>query len=140
MLREAPPPVELNISPDKVCYIVEKAREFDVKVEPVEPDPGSNPADDAGIESLEDYADDPTAAELREMIADLNEDEVVDLIAIAWVGRGDFERADFPAARDLAMERHRANSAPYLMGMPRLGDYLEDGFAELGHSCEEAED
>jgi hypothetical protein len=36
-------PIELNISPEKVCYIIIKAREFDAKVEPVEPDPGSNP-------------------------------------------------------------------------------------------------
>ena len=38
------PPPDLNISVDKVCYIALKAREFDAKVEPVEPDPGSNPA------------------------------------------------------------------------------------------------
>jgi Protein of unknown function (DUF3775) len=132
-------PVELNISGEKVCYIIVKAREFDAKVEPVEPNPGSNPADSGEREVLEDYADDPTAAELREAIDDLNEDEVVDLIALIWVGRGDFARPEFYAARRLARERHRTRSADYLMGIPTLGDYLEEGFAELGHSCEEFE-
>ena len=139
MIKEAPAPVEINISPEKACYIIVKAREFDAKVEPVEPDPGSNPSDDGGREILEDYADDPTFQELQEAIADLNDDEIVDLIAIAWVGRGDYDRTEFDSARSLAMERHRPNSAPYLIGMPSLGDYLEEGLAELGHSCDETE-
>jgi hypothetical protein len=139
MIKEPPPPVEINISTDKVCYIIVKAREFDAKVEPVEPDPGSNPADDGEGAILEDYADDPTLQELRAAISDLNDDEVVDLIAIAWVGRGDFDRSEFGSARELAAERHRRNSARYLTGMPSLGDYLDDGLAELGHSCDDVE-
>ena len=139
MIKEAPAPVEINISSEKACYIIVKAREFDAKVEPVEPDPGSNSSDDGERAILEDYADDPTFQELHDAIADLNDDEIVDLIAIAWVGRGDYDRTDFESARTLAMERHRPDSAPYLTGMPSLGDYLEDGLAELGHSCEETD-
>jgi len=132
-------PVELKISGEKVCYIIAKAREYDVKVDPVEPDPGSNPADSGEREVLEDYPDDPTAAELREAIDDLNEDEIVDLIAMAWVGRGDFAKPEFYQARRLAVERHRRKSAAYLMGIPNLGDFIEEGFSQLGHSCEEFE-
>jgi hypothetical protein len=130
---------ELDISAEKVCFIILKAREFDAKVEPVEPDPGSNPSDDGEREILEDYADDPTLAELRAAIDDLNEDEIVDLIALAWVGRGDFDRSSWKSAKALASERHRRHSAGYLIGMPTLGDYLEEGLAALGHSCEEYE-
>jgi Protein of unknown function (DUF3775) len=132
-------PVELAISTEKVCYIILKAREFDVKVEPAEDDPGSNPTDDADASVLEDYEDDPTLAELKEAIDDLNDDEVVDLIALAWVGRGDFSRAEWAAARHLARARHRPKSSKYLIGMPALGDYLEEGLDTLGHSCEEFE-
>lgn len=130
---------ELNIGADKVCYIIVKAREFDVKVPPVEPDPGSNPTDSDDSEVLEDYDDDPTRAELRAAIDDLNEDEVVDLIAMVWLGRGDFSRSEWREARALAGERHKQHSAAYLMGIPMLGDLLEEGFAELGHSCEDEE-
>lgn len=137
MKRELPAPVDINVSPEKVCYIVVKAREYDAKVEPVEPSPGSNPTDDSDSEILEDYADDPTLRELQAAIVDLNDDEVIDLIAIAWVGRGDFGRDEFSSARSLATERHRPNSAPYLIGMPALGDYLEEGLAELGYSCDD---
>ncbi len=54
MLKDTPALVEINISPEKVCYIIVKPREFDAKVEPVEPDPASNPSDDADHEILED--------------------------------------------------------------------------------------
>ena len=130
---------ELNVSAEKVCYIIVKAREFDAKVEPVEPDPGSNPVDTDEREILEDYADDPTQAELRAAIDTLNDDEVIDLIALAWLGRGDFGKNEWPQAKELARERHRRHSASYLVGIPALGDYLEEGLSMLGHSCEDYE-
>lgn len=126
---------ELNVSVEKVCYIIIKAREFDAKVDPVEPDPGSNPADDQERGILEDYADDPTLTELRAAIDDLNDDEIIDVIALAWMGRGDFGKEEWQEARALARERHRRHSATYLVGMPALGDYLEEGLAVLGYSC-----
>jgi hypothetical protein len=133
------PPPELKISAEKVCYIIVKAREFDAKVPPVEPDPGSNPADDGEREILEDYADDPTLLELRSAIDDLNEDEVVDLIALAWLGRGDFGKEDWLEATALARERHKRHSADYLIGIPTLGDFLENGLDMVDRSCEDFE-
>jgi len=135
MVEGVSAPSELSISAEKVCFIIVKAREFDVKVDPVEPDPGSNPGDDDEREVLEDYSDDATLEELRGAIDELNDDEVVDLIALAWVGRGDFAKEDWESARALARERHRPHSAAYLIGMPALGDYLEEGLEALGHSC-----
>jgi hypothetical protein len=139
MAEEAPNAVELNISLEKVCYIIVKAREFDAKVDPVDVDSGSDAIDDGEREILEDYADDPTFTELRSAIAGLNEDEIIDLIALAWVGRGDFEGSEWEDARALASERHRQRSARYLTGMPALGDYLEEGLDALGYSCEDFE-
>jgi len=136
MVQAENTPTELNISPEKVFYVIVKAREFDAKVEPVEPDPGSNAADSGEREILVDYGDDATLAELRAAIDGLNDDEVVDLIALAWLGRGDFGKAEWPEARALARERHRRHSANYLTGIPTLGDYLEEGLSQLGYSCE----
>lgn len=133
-------PVEMNVNPEKVCFIIVKAREFDAKVDPEEDNPGSNPSDDADSEILEDHADDPTLEELRGAIDVLDDDEMIDVIALAWVGRGDFSRQDWPEARALAADRHRRRSSDYLVGMPALGDYLEEGLAELGYSCEDYEE
>lgn len=127
-------PVELEIDPDKVCFIILKAREFDAKVAPDFLDGGSNPSDDEERVILEDYRDDATLQELRAAIDGLNEDEVIDLIGLAWVGRGDFTRAEWTEARELATERHRPHSADYLVGIPTLGDFLEEGLDELGYN------
>ncbi len=140
MAAPEPKPIELNVSLDTILFIILKAREFDAKVEPDIPDPGSNAADDGEREILEDYADDATLAELREAIEDLDEDGIVELIALAWVGRGDFGRAEWDEARALANERHRGRTADYLIGMPALGDYIEEGLAELGIAGVEPEE
>ena len=137
MLKKSPEPVELQISSDKLSYLIARAREFDAKVAPAESHSGSNATDDGEAEILEDFADDATAEELRAAIDQLTDDEVVDLIALTWVGRGDFDRAGWQEARALAVERHRRRSWRYLMGIPNLGDCLEEGFAELGHNVED---
>src|SRR5262245_38723586 len=77
----------LSISPEKVCFIVVKAREFDAKDMVTIPDEASNATDDAMISVLEDHADDPVVAELRGFIGALTEDEQVDLVALVAPGR-----------------------------------------------------
>src|SRR5262245_12884606 len=117
----------LKISPEKVFYIIVKAREFDVKVEPDGPASGSNPADDNEIEVLEDLADDPTYEELLSALRSLNEDESLDLVALAWVGRGTYSKNEWREARRQAREIPLADRPRYLSGTPMLGDYLEQG-------------
>ena len=63
---ELPP---LAISPEKVCFIIVKAREFDAKDVVTEPDAGSNPSDDNMISVLEDHGDDPVEEELTTFIS-----------------------------------------------------------------------
>jgi hypothetical protein len=132
-------PVDLTIDPETVCFLIVKAREFDVKVEPDDPDSGSNPTDDGDIDVLEDRRDDPTYAEIMGTLEALNEDELAELVAMTWIGRGDFGRDDWEDAKDQALDRGKKGTAEYLIGTPLLGDYLENGFSELGYSCEDVE-
>ena len=129
----------LDIDPSKVCFIIVKAREFDAKEEVVEPDPGSNPADDGARGVLEDYPDDPVAEEIERLIASLNEDEQANLVALTWLGRGDYTAAEWSEALTSARERHTGSTARYLMGIPLLGDYLEEGLSLLDYSCQDVE-
>ncbi len=130
---------ELAISPEKLCFIVVKAHEFDAKDIVTDPDSGSNAADDAMLSVLEDHKDDPVVFELRGFIGALTEDEQIDLVALAWLGRGDGSLADWEELRAEAARAHNKRTASYLLGMPLLADYLEEGLSEFGRSCEEFE-
>jgi len=130
---------QLTISPEAVCYVVVKAREFDVKDEVSEPDPGSNPSDDAMIEVLEDHDDDPVFEELTSFIDGLNEDAQIDLVALAWLGRGDGGIDEWADLRAEAARAHNARSAQYLLGIPLLADFLEEALSMFDLSCEEFE-
>jgi len=128
--------IELNISPETVNYIITRARQYDSAEDEIDPDAEEGAADPEEETGVRTPGEDATENELREAIDELNDDEIIDLIALAWVGRGDFDRDDWEEARSLARERHRQHSAGYLMGMPTLGDYLQEGLAALGYSYE----
>jgi hypothetical protein len=129
----------LTISPEKVCFIIIKAKEFDVKDEVTEPDPASNPTDDNEAAVLEDHEDDPVLEELTSLINSLSEDEQIDLVTLVWLGRDDYAASDWPTVREEAARAHNKNTASYLLGTPLLGDFLEEGLSMLGYSCEEFE-
>ena len=129
----------LSISTEKVCFVVVKAREFDVKDVDTTLDDGSNPTDDRMIEVLEDRPDDPVIQELVAFIETMSEDEQVDLVTLAWLGRGDGTLEEWAELRAEAARMHNRYTASYLLGIPLLPDYLEEALAEFGLSCEEFE-
>ena len=129
----------LTISSEKVCFIIIKAREFDAKEEANEPDPGSNPSDDKEAAVLEEREDDPVVEELTSLINSLSVDEQIDLVTLAWLGRDDYSANDWAEVREEAARAHNDRTASYLLGMPMLGDLLEEGLSMLGYSCEEFE-
>lgn len=128
------------ISTDKVCFLIVKAREYMGKDVVTIPDPGSNASDDAMTSVLEDHSDDPSEQELADFIDNLNDDEKFDLVALAWLGRGDDTADNWLRLRTEALTAsHTASTAEYLMGMPMLPDYLEEGLSQFGLSCIEFE-
>jgi hypothetical protein len=129
----------LSISPEKVCFLIVKAREFDVKDVVTIPDESSGATDDGMISVLEDRRDDPVAQELRGFISALNEGEQTDLVALTWLGRGDGTLANWPEIRAEASRAHSNRTASYMLGVPLLADYLDEGLAAFGLSCEEFE-
>ena len=104
---------------------------------PADPDSGSNPTDDHEVDVLESQPGDPTLEELEDALVGLNIDEQLDLLALTWLGRGDF--ATFAQARGGAEDLRDKHIPSYLIGTPKLGDYIEEGLAQLGYSLEDFE-
>ena len=127
------PDVELTLSPEKAFYILVKAREFDAQVEETDPDAGSNPSDDHSVDILEDRTDDPTAQEFFDAVDALNEDEQYDLLALTWLGRGDFSAGEWDLARQTASDMSDKHVALYLLETPLASDFLEEGLSMLGY-------
>jgi len=129
----------LEIAPEKVAHIIVKARQYDSKVASWDDTANSGDAADDPASILEDFADDPTRAELVSFINALNEDEQVHLVALAWIGRGTFAAEEFDEAVETARNERVNATSRYLVGMPLLADYLEEGLEKLGISVEDAE-
>lgn len=135
---DRPEGVELGINPDKVCTIIAKARAFDAKEGDSAPDSGSNAIDDGMADALEDIPDDATYQETAEFIRSLDEEEQINLVALAWVGRGTYQITEWREALRVARNEHNRRTAEYLLGLPLLGDYLEEGLAAFGEDCGES--
>src|SRR5262245_9263401 len=129
----------LEIAPVKVANIIVKACQYDSRVASWDDKANSGEAADDPASILEDFADDPTRAELVSFINALNEDEQVHLVALAWIGRGTFAVEEFDEAVETARNERVNATSRYLVGMPLLADYLEEGLEKLGISVEDAE-
>jgi Protein of unknown function (DUF3775) len=128
----------MDIALDKVCEFILRAKAIDVKEGDTDPASGSNPIDDGGLDTLTANPDDATEQELRDVIAGLNDDERADLIALVYVGRGDMEPEEWSDAVRLARERESSSAlstADWLIGIPNLGDLLDEGLSLMGRSC-----
>ena len=84
-------------------------------------------------------SDDPVAQEIKDTIEALNDDEQAELVALTWIGRGDYTVDEWNEVVRTARQRRTNPTADYLLGTPMLGDYLEEGLTELGLTVEDLE-
>ena len=116
---------------EQLAYIIEKAREYDAERAPVDSNSGSNPSDDNDVAILEATADNPTRQELAAALDALNEDQKIEILALTWLGRGDFDPGEWRDALAQAREIHNRTETEYLIGTPLLADYLEEAITSL---------
>jgi hypothetical protein len=131
---------DLTIGPDTVRLFIEKAKVISAAMNDdyvdggeheIELDGDTNDSHShAGL--IEEESEDLTEEELRELIDDLNVDEAAELVALAWLGRGDYDASEWTEAVAEARRRGNHRTAVYLLGMPMLGDWLEEGLEALG--------
>jgi hypothetical protein len=127
----------LSISPEKVFFIVAKARQSDNKA--TESDLATDQSDDDMTYGLEDHSKETDRSELSGFIRGLNVDEQIDLVALMWLGRGDGDLDSWHDLRAEATRAHNNRTASYLIGTPMLADYLEEALSQFGKSFEDFE-
>lgn len=126
----------LDIAPEKVAHVIIKAREFDAKTGAWDMESDD---DEDGSAVLENFADDAVYQEAIGFIDALNDDEQVSLVAIAWIGRGTYEAEELEEAITTARDEATGSTAQYLLGIPLLADFLEEGLEKLGYSVDDIE-
>lgn len=125
-----------QINPETVCHIIAGAREFQSKEEVVLPDVPDSPSEDWALQALADHTDDLTLQETKEIIDDLEPDQQMALVALMWMGRGDFSADEWDDAFATAQDNWTPRTAEYLLATPMAADFLEEGLVQLGYSCE----
>jgi hypothetical protein len=123
----------MDLNPDTVRFIIDKAREFHVKEEVTIPEEPLSPSDDWARQILADHADDPSYQEIKATIDDLEPDQQVTLVALMWLGRGDYAADEWDNAVENAQDSWNERTAEYLLGTPLVADYLSEGLDELGY-------
>lgn len=127
---------ELRISSEKVCAFIEAAREVAGKVPSTAGDQTTT-GDDSKLVTIEDYpAEDDRRREMVEFIAGLNVEEQADLLALIWLGRGDYELDEWDDAVAEAEARIAARDPDYMIGDVALPEYLGGGLEAFGRSCD----
>jgi hypothetical protein len=129
----------LEISSDKVAFVILRAREFNSDVPFPEESSSTIVMEDDANTFPEDRPGDSTRNEVAEFIAGLNEDEQADLVALVWIGRGTYSTEEFEEAVQMAKAERTSPTEDYLLGIPLLADYLEAGLEKMGYSIEEIE-
>ena len=128
----------LQIAPEKVAHVIVRAREYDVKVAPWD-DQGSRERENEVESILEDTPGDLIGRELKDFIDGLNIDEQISLVALMWIGRGTYETDELTDALATARDERVNKTSDYLLGVPLLADYLEEGLQKFNYSAEEIE-
>lgn len=117
----------MNIAEQSVRNLILRARAYDSKeqIDDFVPDPDSAETD--AVETLQTGEHDPIRDEMQNWLETLDEEAQAELVALYWIGRGDYEGRDFPRAVQDARSRRTTPTSDYLLGAPLLGDYLELG-------------
>ena len=123
----------MDLNPDTVRFIIDKAREFHVKEEVTIPEEPLSPSDDWARQILADHADDPSYQEAKSTIDDLEPDQQVTLVALMWLGRGDYAADEWDNAVENAQDSWNERTAEYLLGTPLVADFLSEGLDVLGY-------
>lgn len=126
----------LNVNPDTVCRLIELAHAFHAREPAAFPDDGSNPVDDWTQPMLADGEDNTSADEFSSALADLEPDQQQEVVALLWLGRGDYTLEEWDDIVKQASEQWSPETARYLLDHPLVADQLREGLELHGYRCD----
>jgi len=130
---------DLTLNPDVAIRLVELLREYDE--EEILDAASDGEAEFEPPVDLDDFEEgeagtprqDPFEDEMNSLIGSLDIDSQRDLLALVWVGRGDYDARDWSQARRQARETPDLHIASYLRETPLASDYINDALSDLGY-------
>lgn len=129
-----------NISQMIVSEIIDKAREININNDIYMPgDPGSTEDETEEQAILAEDEVDLTSSELKDAINDLEPDQQKELIALFFIGRGDYDKDEWHQALKEADNISAHQRARFLISKPMLADLLEEGLARFDISSNDLE-
>ena len=123
----------IDLNPDIVVHIAELVRGFQTYASLADAEPPASPPLDDAVEQLAPWSTDPTYVDLKNAIDDLEPDQQVTLIALMWLGRGDYSIEQWDDTLQHAAEVIGKTTAEYLIATPLLADYLLEGLNQHGY-------
>lgn len=126
----------LDVNIDNVCRLIELAREFHAQEGVVIPEEPNDPGDDWQVQILAAHASDASLAEFKSVVDDLEPFQQQEIVALLWVGRGDFTLEEWDDVLVQAADAWNERTAEYLIAHPMLAEYLTDGLDLHGYRCD----
>jgi len=126
----------IDTNPQVVCNLIELAREFHAQQEVSIDDEPEGLGHDTEAQVLQQHAGDPVLEEFRSVVEDLAPQEQQQVVALLWLGRGDYEMDEWDDAVTYAEEAWTPTTADYLIAHPMLAEHLRVGLEQHGHSCD----
>ena len=127
----------LHVNPEIVCRLIELAQSFHAREQAGLPEEGGNAGDDWTQEMLADHGDNTSFQEFETIVKDLEPDQQQEVVALLWLGRGDYTFEEWDSIVKQAKELWTPETAQYLIDHPMLADELREGLELHGHGCEE---
>jgi hypothetical protein len=136
--------MELMTPLETICRLILRAKEMEAQVPAGDDDEDPDNVDDldddgeggGALSVLEDELDDSVEEEVRSTLDDLAEDQLAEVVALAWVGRGTYDSSEWDEAFAEANDLDPEQRIEELLDMPLLGGYLEAGLAAFDYSCD----
>jgi len=129
---------------ETLCRIILRAREYEAQTpSDYDADESADNVDDedeGSLSVLDDSINDSVEEELRSVLDDLGEDQIVEVLAFCWVGAGTYDASDWDEALQEAQDIYEDGGSEAivdeLLDMPMLPSVLESGLAAFDLNCD----